>query len=115
MTKYVTKDGGLRDTYESGMMREPQIGRIRWTLAFDGPLLKRYAELMTRGAEKYEDRNWMKASSREELDRFRDSAARHFMQWLAGERDEDHAAAVVFNINAAEYVEERLNEGRRLQ
>ena len=71
-------------------------------------MLKRWAELMTRGAEKYDDDNWMKANSMAEYTRFRQSAARHFEQWLAGDRDEDHAAGVIFNINGAEYVKERL-------
>jgi hypothetical protein len=50
----------------------------------------------------------MKANSVEEMERFRESAARHFVQWMNGERDEDHAAAVVFNLNGYEYVRERL-------
>jgi hypothetical protein len=49
----------------------------------------------------------MKAQSVEELERFRMSAARHFEQWLRGDTDEDHAAAVFFNINGAEYTRSR--------
>jgi predicted oxidoreductase len=30
------------------------------------------------------------------------------MQWFLGDRDEDHAAAVLFNINGAEYVREKM-------
>lgn len=67
-------------------------------------LFERYAGLMTRGAEKYSARNWMKATGEAELERARASASRHFYQWLTGEDDEDHAAAVVFNMNLAEYV-----------
>lgn len=63
---------------------------------------------MQRGAEKYGERNWENAKTWEELDRFEASAFRHFIQWIDGERDEDHAAAVIFNIAAAEYVKERL-------
>jgi hypothetical protein len=43
-----------------------------------------------------------------EYERFQESAARHFEQWLEGENDEDHAAAVFFNINGAEYVKAKL-------
>jgi hypothetical protein len=46
----------------------------------------------------------MKARGLEEYERFRESAFRHFLQWFNGETDEDHAAAVYFNINGAEYV-----------
>lgn len=53
-------------------------------------------------------RNWEKANSKEELDRFKASAFRHFMQWMSNEEDEDHAAAVLFNINAYETIKERI-------
>jgi hypothetical protein len=46
----------------------------------------------------------MLASGLAEYDRFRESAFRHFMLWYLGHVDEDHAAAVFFNINGAEYV-----------
>ena len=56
------------------------------------------------------DRNWELASTYEELSRFKASAFRHFMQWFKGDTDEDHAAAVYFNINAFEYVKEKKGE-----
>jgi hypothetical protein len=31
------------------------------------------------------------------------------MQWFFGENDEDHAAAVFFNITGAEYVKEKID------
>jgi hypothetical protein len=74
-------------------------------------LMIRYAELMTRGAVKYSARNWMKASGEAERKRFIASATRHFFQWYAGNRDEDHAAAVVFNLNGFEYVNDKLVSG----
>lgn len=108
--KYTTKDSGARETFTSGMQRDTQDGKTRWDLVFDGPLLERYAALLTRGAQKYEARNWMKAAGQAELDRFKASAARHFAQWMAGAYDEDHAAAVVFNINGALYVAEKMRQ-----
>lgn len=74
------------------------------------PFFKRYAELMTRGAVKYKARNWMQARGEAEYTRFRESALRHFFQYMAGDQDEDHAAAVCFNINGAEYVKQFLNQ-----
>ena len=53
-------------------------------------------------------RNWMKAREQEELDRFKESALRHFLQWYDGDTDEDHAAATIFNMNGAEYVKEQI-------
>ena len=112
---YKTKDSGVRKDFKSGMSRDSQKGKPDYYLCItdDEPLevqlLTRWAELMTRGAEKYGNRNWQLADSKEELERFKASAFRHFMQWIAGENDEDHAAAVLFNINAVEYVK-RKNE-----
>lgn len=105
---FETKDSGERAQFASGMQRDTSEGKVRWDLVLDGPMLERYAELMTRGAKKYEPRNWLKASTEEEMERYRESAVRHFFQWLRGDTDEDHAAAVWFNVNGYEYVRERL-------
>lgn len=109
---YVTKDSGKREEYETGMRRDVQEGKTRYDLVMpddmEHPMFERWAELMTRGAEKYGERNWELAKTRKEYLRFRASAFRHFMQWYRGECDEDHAAAVFFNIQAAEYVKERM-------
>lgn len=73
------------------------------------PMLVRWAELMGRGAQKYGERNWEKAATEEELARFKASAFRHFVQWFYGMNpEEDHAAAVFFNISGAEYVKARM-------
>lgn len=108
MTDFETKDSGVREVFSSGMQRDVTTGKRLWHLVADGPMLKRWADLLTRGAVKYEVRNWMKANSEEELERARESAFRHFMQWYLGETDEDHAAAVFFNINEVEYVKDRI-------
>jgi len=100
---FTVKDSGERSKFASGMQRDVTAGKTRYDLVFDGPMLARYAEHMTKGAVKYEPRNWMKANSDAELQRFRESAVRHFFQWLRGDTDEDHAAAVWFNINGYEY------------
>lgn len=113
--KFETKDSGKRETYESGMRRDIQTGKPDFSLClakdmpYNEQLLTRWAELMARGAEKYGKRNWELAESDEELERFKASAMRHFMQWFLGETDEDHAAAVIFNLNAAEYVKWKQN------
>lgn len=109
MAKYVTKDSGKRVDYPSGMRRDIQDGKPRYDLI---PLfmLDRIADLYMRGADKYGDNNWQLANSEEEWRRFRGSAFRHFIQWMKGEDDEDHAAAVFFNIACCEYVKSKLNE-----
>ena len=112
---FVTKDSGKRQEYKSGMVRDLQDGKPDFSLIFtDMPYedmpITRWAALMTRGAEKYGRRNWQVANSQEELERFKASALRHVMQWMAGEEDEDHMAAVMFNLNAAEFVKFKLSE-----
>ena len=101
---YEIKDSGERQQFAGGMVRDVATDKTDYSLILDGPMFTRWAEHLTNGAKKYEKRNWMKASSSAEYDRFRESALRHFIQWYNGDTDEDHAAAVFFNINGAEYV-----------
>lgn len=108
MIDFQVKDSGQRQSFASGMVRDVADNKTWWSLVYDGPMLKRWAQHLTNGARKYAKRNWMMATGEEELERAKDSAARHFSQWMAGERDEDHGAAVFFNINLAEYVREKL-------
>lgn len=112
---FEVKDSGERRTFESGMVRDTTAGKVDFHRVFDGPMLQRWAEHLTKGATKYPDvtvgsPNWMLANGPEEMQRFRSSAVRHFIQWLRGDIDEDHAAAVFFNINGHEYVGQRIME-----
>lgn len=104
---FVVKDSGQREQYDSGMVRDTAEGKTDYTLVLDGPMFERWAEHLTKGAVKYAARNWMKAAGDAELERFKQSALRHFLQWFRGDVDEDHASAVFFNINGAEFVKVR--------
>jgi hypothetical protein len=113
--EFTVKDSGKRQEFESGMVRDTQEDKIDFSTVLDGPLFKRIAIHLTKAKEKYPDvkpgvANWMLANGDEELTRFRKSALRHFMQWYNGDTDEDHAAAVYFNINGAEYVKGKLEK-----
>lgn len=113
--EFVIKDSGKREEYASGMRRDVQEDKTLFSLPLNGPMFERWAEHLTKGAKKYGVNNWMLAGSNPEsadaeLERFRESAIRHFIQWFKGERDEDHAAAVFFNINCSEYVSNRIKE-----
>lgn len=118
MPDFTTKDSGVRHDYDSGMRRDSQDGKARFDLLlplgipYEEQFLTRVAYLMTRGAVKYGFRNWEKANSADELERFRGSAQRHLMQYVMGETDEDHAAAVVFNLLAAITTEWRIEQAR---
>lgn len=105
--EFVVKDSGKRQNYASGMRRDTQEGKPNYNL-IDKDFLYRLAMHLTRGAEKYGRENWRLANSREEMLRFQDSAFRHFMQWMNGENDEDHMAAVAFNLSAYEYVKKKI-------
>jgi hypothetical protein len=111
---YTTKDSGQRAEYASGMVRDTQEGKARFDLImadgvpYDAQFLTRIAALMTRGIGKYGERNWEKADSLEELQRFRGSALRHLMQWYCGDSDEDHASAAVVNILFHEMTEFKM-------
>lgn len=116
MPEYVTKDSGERAEFASGMVRDVERGKPRFDLLlplgipYREQLLTRFADLMARGAEKYNPRNWEQADSTDELARAKSSAFRHFIQWMAGERDEDHAAAVMFGLMAAEAISWKLRQ-----
>lgn len=102
--------GGSREQFEGGGVRDTESGKPRFdllrplTVPYEDQILTRWARHMAMGAAKYAARNWEQFSTEEAYQRARSSAARHFEQWFAEERDEDHAVAVMFNIAAAEYI-----------
>jgi hypothetical protein len=114
VSNYETKDSGARAEFASGMVRDTEQGKPRFDLLlplgipYEEQFLTRFAMLMARGAEKYTERNWEQAEDGAELARYRSSALRHLMQWIAGEEDEDHAAAVAFNLMAGEAVKWKI-------
>jgi hypothetical protein len=111
---FETKDSGKRLEYESGMLRDADSTKPRFDLIipegipYEDQILTRFAGLMQRGANKYSARNWEKANGQAELDRFKESALRHLMQWYCGETDEDHAVAVFFNIMGYETIKYKI-------
>lgn len=106
---FETKDSGKREQFSTGMQRDVQTDKPRYDL-LDRPMLKRWAELMARGAVKYGVNNWRKAATQEEMDRFDASLLRHTFQLLEGDRSEDHGAAVMFNVSGREMVREKLQK-----
>ncbi len=108
------KDSGERKVFSTGMQRDSGQKTLRPDLIWQ-PGLIRLAEHMGKGAIKYSERNWEKASTQEELDRFKASAFRHFMQWFRGDRDEDHMSGTIFNIFGAEMVMEKLAQAQEIE
>lgn len=106
---WITKDSGKRQEFSTGMKRDTTENKPRYDL-IPRFMLKRWAGLMERGAQKYDARNWEKAETVEELNRFKESAYRHFMQWMDNDMDEDHASAVLFNVAGVELVKMKLKQ-----
>lgn len=106
------KDSGERVRFASGSLRDPSTGKIKWSRITFGPMMRRWAQHLTNAEAKYPDPkpgfpNFMLIETDEELVRYRESAFRHFMAWFDGETDEDHAAAVFFNINGVEIIKDK--------
>ena len=65
--------------------------------------------VMTRGAQKYDEHNWKKADGEAEYHRFAESFLRHLLQLVyEKEKEENHCAAVWFNIGGMLYVSDKL-------
>lgn len=96
MTEYVTKDSGERQNFNSGARRDISTGKTRPDL-ISVKAIRRWADLMARGAEKYGSRNWELGMP---VSRFQESAERHLLNYKEGDREEDHLAAILFNIGA---------------
>lgn len=106
MKKFITKDSGKRESFSTGAVRDSQSDKPRYDLI--SPFaLKRIANLMVRGANKYGERNWEKGMPKE---RFYASALRHLLQYAQGDQDEDHLAAACFNIMALLHFDELKNK-----
>lgn len=105
--KFDTKDSGQRREYETGARRDVNSGKGRYDL-ISPIMMKRLAELMERGAVKYGAHNWEKGMP---LSQYLDSAMRHLWQLIASQDDEDHAAAVIFNVMAFMHTQHKIWEG----
>jgi hypothetical protein len=93
--------------HPDGVRRDAVAGKPRFDLMYpesvpyEDQLITRVARLYERGAAKYGDRNWEKSETKDSLAHHVASFWRHATQFILGVDDgEDHAAAVVFNVNA---------------
>lgn len=110
--EFTIKDSGERSEFEGGMVRDSATDKLDYTSLLFGPMLDRYIAHLTKGREKYPDPepgvpNWTLAQGEAELVHAKRSLLRHMFQLLRNERDEDHAAAVWFNVNLIEYIRDR--------
>lgn len=89
------------------MVRSDDTGKPDYTL-IDLPFLERLAQHLTVNATSKGRNNWRRAHTHADLERFQQSAWRHFVAWQRGDTDEDHASALAFNVMGAEHVRARL-------
>lgn len=100
------KDSGSRQQFNSGAVRDNGKGKGRFDL-LSTQMLFRLAKHYENGALKYEPRNFEKGMP---ISRCVDAAMRHLTKYLAGWNDEDHLAAVCWNVAAIMLYEERMPE-----
>lgn len=108
LTKFVTKDSGERRQFATGAQRDVVTGKGRYDL-ISPIMIDRLAQLLQRGAEKYDDRNWEKGMP---LSVYVDSGLRHLYKFLEGHRDEDHLIAAIWNLQALLHIEEMVKRGK---
>jgi hypothetical protein len=83
--------------FESGAVRSTDAASVRYDLM--SPIgLRRYAEAMAEGSEKYGDFNWEKGMPVHDL---LNHALRHIFLYLEGDRSEDHLGHATWNVMAA--------------
>lgn len=98
----VTLPEGYEDRqFKSGAQRDTGCNKLRHSL-IPHEALNRVAQRYLDGAEKYGENNWMKGMS---LSVYYDSAMRHMHAWWAGDENEDHGAAAVWNMLCAMWTE----------
>ncbi len=91
--------------FNTGAQRDTGDGKPRMSLLPHVPLERVMKHYLT-GAEKYGESNWVKGMP---LSVYYDSAMRHMMAWWAGDNNEDHAAAAVWNMMCAMWTEDNAD------
>ena len=88
------KDSGDRHDFGTGSVRDRRVGKGLFHLMPTMPI-RRLAVHFENGAVKYGDRNWEKGQP---LSSYIDSCFRHLLGVMDGKTDEDHEAAVLWNM-----------------
>lgn len=100
-------DSGKREAMTTGSQRDSRVGKGRYDLL--NPLvLFRDARHMENGSVKYGERNWEKGQP---SSRYLDSAIRHLVRFLEGDRSEDHLAAARWNVGGIIFNEMMIERG----
>lgn len=87
---------GSKTTFSTGAVRDSTEGKSRMEL-IPWDLMSRVAKRYEDGAKAYGNNNWRKGQLSSHVFA---SMMRHAMQWVIGDRSEDHLSAVVWNALA---------------
>jgi len=101
------KDSGKRQEFVTGSRRDTREGKGRFDL-IPTLMLRRLARHYENGAVKYGDSNWKKGQP---LSRYLDSCFRHLMAVMENQHDEDHMAAVIWNMTAYMWTYDAIEQG----
>lgn len=107
MTEFDLKDSGKRQGFDSGAKRDTQDGKSRPDL-ISVFMRRRLGDVMAKGAEKYDERNWEKGMP---SSRYLASAHRHILDFEEGKVDEDHLSQAIFNLGAIIHNQEAIKRG----
>lgn len=87
--------------YPSGATRSADAERARYDL-LSPVALQAYAERMGMGVAAHGERNWERGMPMSAVIRH---LMRHLVLWMAGDKSDDHLAAVIWNAAAAVHFE----------
>lgn len=96
-------DSGDRTQFDTGAVRDMHEGKGRFDL-LPMCVIKRLAKHYENGCLKYGERNWEKGIPAHS---FADSAFRHLVNYLDGEKNEDHLIAAIWNLCGLAWTEEK--------
>ena len=100
--KFIMRDSGKRRKFSTGAVRDRTEGK-GWYHCISPFMEDRLAKWLELGGRKYGERNWERGMP---FSRFVDSAKRHLAKFAMGLGDEDHLAAIIFNIQAIIHFQE---------
>lgn len=101
------KDSGDRRTFNTGSVRDVRTGKGRYDL-LPPEAIHALAVQLELGMQKYGERNWEKGQP---MSCYIDSGSRHLTRYLAGDRDEDHLRAALWNVACGLATRERVRKG----
>ena len=105
---YEIKDSGERTEFDTGAVRDLQLGKGRFDL-IPQSVIRALAIHYEKGCLKYGDRNWEKGIP---IHTFLNSANRHLAQIIDGRNDENHLIAAIWNLFCAYQTILWIQEGK---